>query len=68
MVEGKVEILKARKDKREYRRIILPNSLEVLLISHPDTDKCAASMSVSVGFFSDPDGLEGLAHLLSNFF
>lgn len=33
------EIVKARTDKREYRRIVLPNSLEVLLISDPDTDK-----------------------------
>ncbi|PQP95474.1 insulin-degrading enzyme-like 1 peroxisomal [Prunus yedoensis var. nudiflora] len=60
------EIVKARTDKREYRRIVLPNSLEVLLISDPDTDKCAASMDVSVGAFSDPDGLEGLAHFLEH--
>ncbi|CAA0387008.1 unnamed protein product [Arabidopsis thaliana] len=48
-------ILKARTDKREYRRIVLKNSLE-----------CAASMNVSVGSFSDPDGLEGLAHFLAS--
>ncbi|KAI5318375.1 hypothetical protein L3X38_038083 [Prunus dulcis] len=60
------EIVKARTDKREYRRIVLPNSLEVLLISDPDTDKCAASMDVSVGAFSDPDDLEGLAHFLEH--
>ncbi|CAL2272341.1 unnamed protein product [Prunus armeniaca] len=86
------EIVKARTDKREYRRIVLPNSLEVLLISDPDTDKanglsdthfswplvslnfyflnsirlCAASMDVSVGAFSNPDGLEGLAHFLGS--
>ncbi|GMY19541.1 insulin-degrading enzyme-like 1 peroxisomal [Fagus crenata] len=89
------EIVKARSDKREYRRILLKNSLEALLISDPDTDKaihsffifhstffgpssysqsssgliffqCAASMSVSVGSFSDPDGLEGLAHFLEH--
>ncbi|MBA0792698.1 hypothetical protein Gohar_017174 [Gossypium harknessii] len=34
-----VEILKPRIDKREYRRIVLRNSLQVLLISDPDTDK-----------------------------
>lgn len=33
------EILKPRTDKREYRRIVLENSLEVLLISDPETDK-----------------------------
>ncbi|PRQ44705.1 putative insulysin [Rosa chinensis] len=77
MAVGKEEILKARTDNREYRRIVLPNSLQVLLISDPDTDKatalssqtcfsCAASMDVSVGSFSDPDGLEGLAHFLEH--
>ncbi|XP_049354537.1 insulin-degrading enzyme-like 1, peroxisomal [Solanum verrucosum] len=61
-----VEIFKARSDKREYRRIVLQNSLEVLLISDPETDKCAASMEVSVGYYSDPKGLEGLAHFLEH--
>jgi len=94
---GGVEITKPRNDKREYRRVVLPNALECLLISDPDTDKvcytfdrarmdsagfgdgfwilvravnfdlffqAAASMSVSVGYFCDPDGLEGLAHFL----
>ncbi|KAH8506557.1 hypothetical protein H0E87_013388 [Populus deltoides] len=61
-----MEIVKARTDKREYKRIVLPNALQVLLISDPDTDKCAASMNVSVGYFSDPDGLEGLAHFLEH--
>ena len=37
--EGKMEIMKPRSDKREYRRIVLDNSLEVLLISDPETDK-----------------------------
>ncbi|KAJ0245875.1 Insulin-degrading enzyme-like 2 [Hirschfeldia incana] len=60
------EILKPRTDKREYRRIVLKNSLEVLLISDPETDKCAASMNVSVGSFSDPKGLDGLAHFLEH--
>ncbi|KAF8043973.1 hypothetical protein BT93_A2068 [Corymbia citriodora subsp. variegata] len=61
-----VEIVKPRSDKREYRRVVLENSLEVLLISDPDTDKCAASMDVGVGFFSDPEGLDGLAHFLEH--
>nr|XP_027070779.1 insulin-degrading enzyme-like 1, peroxisomal isoform X1 [Coffea arabica] len=61
-----LEIVKARSDKREYRRIILKNSLTVLLISDPETDKCAASMDVGVGNYSDPEGLEGLAHFLEH--
>ncbi|CAM0906365.1 unnamed protein product [Alopecurus aequalis] len=64
MVE--VEVTKARNDKRGYRRVVLPNALECLLISDPDTDKAAASMNVSVGYFCDPDGMEGLAHFLEH--
>ncbi|XP_050230327.1 insulin-degrading enzyme-like 1, peroxisomal [Mercurialis annua] len=60
------EIVKPRSDNREYRRIVLQNSLQVLLISDPETDKCAASMDVGVGYFSDPTGLEGLAHFLEH--
>ncbi|KAI6696778.1 hypothetical protein NL676_016897 [Syzygium grande] len=65
-VKKEVEIVKPRSDKREYRRIVLKNSLEVLLISDPETDKCAASMDVGVGYFCDPEGLDGLAHFLEH--
>ncbi|KAG8371949.1 hypothetical protein BUALT_Bualt12G0015900 [Buddleja alternifolia] len=61
-----VEIIKPRNDKREYRRIVLQNNLQVLLISDSETDKCSASMDVRVGAFSDPEGLEGLAHFLEH--
>ncbi|KAM0952033.1 putative insulysin [Dioscorea sansibarensis] len=66
VVSSETVILKPRTDKREYRRIVLPNSLEALLISDPETDKAAAAMNVSVGYFSDPEGLEGLAHFLEH--
>lgn len=39
------EILKPRNDKREYRRIVLDNSLQVLLISDPETDKVSPVFS-----------------------
>ena len=42
---GGVEITKPRNDKREYRRVVLPNALECLLISDPDTDKVCYSRS-----------------------
>ncbi|KAB8105996.1 hypothetical protein EE612_040142 [Oryza sativa] len=63
---GEVEITKPRNDKRGYRRVVLPNALECLVISDPDTDKAAASMNVSVGYFCDPEGLPGLAHFLEH--
>lgn len=65
-MKEEVEIIKPRNDKREYRRIVLPNNLVVLLISDAETDKCSASMDVRVGSFSDPQGLEGLAHFLEH--
>ncbi|KAL9232570.1 hypothetical protein vseg_007669 [Gypsophila vaccaria] len=63
---GMTMIMKARTDKREYKRVVLSNSLTVLLISDPLTDKCAASMNVNVGSFSDPLALPGLAHFLEH--
>ena len=39
-----VEILKPRNDKREYRRLVLDNSLQVLIISDPQTDKVLKSV------------------------
>ncbi|KAJ3687007.1 hypothetical protein LUZ61_016171 [Rhynchospora tenuis] len=61
-----VEFIRSRSDTRDYRRIILPNSLQVMLISDAETDKAAAVMRVSVGAFSDPDGINGLAHFLEH--
>jgi hypothetical protein len=36
---GNVEFIRARSDKREYRRLVLPNALECLLIRDAETDK-----------------------------
>jgi len=58
--------VKPRNDIREYRTVLLPNGLQVLLISDPETDKAAAAMNVNVGSFSNPEGLEGLAHFLEH--
>ncbi|KAL1555332.1 Insulin-degrading enzyme-like 1, peroxisomal [Salvia divinorum] len=65
-IKPEAEIIKPRNDKREYRRILLKNNLQVLIISDAETDKCATSMDVRVGSFSDPEGLEGLAHFLEH--
>jgi len=42
--------------------VTLPNGLVALLASDPDTDKAGAALSVSVGYYQDPDELPGLAH------
>ncbi|XP_026471826.1 insulin-degrading enzyme-like [Ctenocephalides felis] len=46
-------------DKREYRGLILPNEMKVMLVSDSTTTKNHLIFS---GFMSDPDELPGLAH------
>jgi len=36
---GETTIVKPRNDDREYKRLLLSNGLQVLLVSDPDTDK-----------------------------
>ena len=50
----------------QYRHVSLSNGLEVLLVSRSDTDRAAASLSVSVGSADDPKGREGMAHFLEH--
>uniref|UniRef100_A0A7I4B9I0 Insulin-degrading enzyme-like 1, peroxisomal n=1 Tax=Physcomitrium patens TaxID=3218 RepID=A0A7I4B9I0_PHYPA len=59
-------IVKPRNDEREYKRVLLSNGLQVLLVSDPETDKGAAAMDVHVGSFNDPEGVQGLAHFLEH--
>jgi insulysin len=53
-------------DTNQYRILTLDNSLEVLLISDPETKKAAASLDVMVGSGDNPPGREGLAHFLEH--
>lgn len=53
-------------DTRTYRSLTLQNQLRVLLVSDSASDKAAASLDVSVGNFSDPNELPGLAHFLEH--
>lgn len=43
------DIEKSAGDSRVYRGLVLKNGLTALLISDPETDKSAASLSVAVG-------------------
>ncbi|GAU29660.1 hypothetical protein TSUD_53120 [Trifolium subterraneum] len=73
-VENKnAEIVKARIDKRNYRRILSiilfkfsSSVISIPIRFHFSLISCAASMSVGVSCFSDPAGLEGLAHFLEH--
>jgi len=59
-------IKKSPNDPREYQVIRLKNSLEVLLVSDPDLENSAASLSVPVGSMHNPDQQLGLAHYLEH--
>ena len=56
------DVIKPDIDNRRYKVIHLSNELRVLLISDPETDYGAASMSVNVGSMSNPPEVIGLAH------
>ncbi|VVC34289.1 Hypothetical protein CINCED_3A004705 [Cinara cedri] len=63
LVEQRIDdIEKSIGDSRVYRGLVLKNGLTALLVSDPDTDKSAASLSVAVGSLSEPNDLPGLAH------
>lgn len=55
-------IITSESETREFRGLVLPNGLRVVLVSDPTAEKAAAALSVSVGHFSDPAAAAGLAH------
>jgi insulysin len=65
-VSHEVVVRKSPNDNRDYRYLVLPNALRVLLVSDPDTDKAAASLVVLRGYYQDPEKYPGLAHFLEH--
>lgn len=63
---GAAAVYRSPNDERQYRYVRLANGLDVLLISDPEADKAAASLSVNVGSFDNPPDREGLAHFLEH--
>lgn len=61
-----INIIKPKIDTNEYKYITLPNKLNVLLIYDKNTSISSASMTVNVGFYSDPPHAQGLAHFLEH--
>ena len=59
-------IKKSPNDSRLYQAIRLSNSLEVLLVSDPDLENSAASLSVPIGSMHNPEQQLGLAHYLEH--
>ncbi len=59
-------INKSPNDDREYRALMLPNQLQVVLVSDPAIEVAAVSLAVGVGSYQDPDNQLGLAHYLEH--
>ena len=56
------EVIKRKNDKRKYEAYTLPNGIQVLLVSDPDSMTAAAALDVHVGSLSDPKTIPGMAH------
>jgi secreted Zn-dependent insulinase-like peptidase len=63
---ARTTIVQSANDDRAYRHLVLENQLSVILISDPDTDKAAASLSVYRGSYDNPVKRAGLAHFLEH--
>jgi insulysin len=53
-------------DLSEFRRLVLPNGLRVLLLSDPKLNVSSAALAVNVGSLADPPQRQGLAHFLEH--
>ena len=49
-----VVVQKSPNDKKDYRYLVLPYELRVLLVSDPSTDRAAASLTVLRGYYHEP--------------
>ena len=58
--------LKHPLDKSASRTIVLENGLKIFLLSDPNFNVSAASMSVEVGNYQDPKKQRRLAHFLEH--
>lgn len=60
------QVLVSPNDNRAYKTLVLPNKLEVMLVSDPTAEKSAAALSVGVGLLQDPMSQQGMAHYLEH--
>ncbi len=60
------QVLASPNDTRAYKTFVLPNKLEVILVSDPAAEKSAAALSVGVGLLQDPMSQQGMAHYLEH--
>lgn len=58
--------LRGAGEQIQYRRLVLPNQLKVMLVSDPGVERSGAALSVAVGSLDDPAGRPGVAHFLEH--
>lgn len=63
---GEGSVNKSPADDREYKIFTLKNGIDVITVSDPDLATSAATLSVGVGFFQDPENAQGIAHFLEH--
>lgn len=56
-------IVKGRSDLSHYRRVLLDNGVDVLLVQDSDTLQAGCAVDVGVGAWADPAVMPGIAHL-----
>lgn len=61
-----VTIIQSPNDDRQYAALLLPNGLQVVLVSDPTLENSAASIAVGVGSAHNPKEQLGLAHYLEH--
>ena len=59
-------INKSPADKRTYNIFTLKNGIEVITVSDSNLVTSAATLSVGVGAFQDPENAQGIAHFLEH--
>lgn len=53
-------------DTAQWRRLVLPNGIRVLLLSDAKLNVSSAALAVGVGSLADPPARQGLAHFLEH--
>ena len=59
-------INKSPSDPRSYETFFLNNGIEVITISDANLAVSAATLSVGVGAYQDPENAQGIAHFLEH--
>lgn len=55
-------VIKGSSDWREYRPLLLPNGVTVVLVNDKESKTTSCAVSVGAGASADPRELSGLAH------